>query len=129
MSPSRPASCAQHRQRGVDRRAHLRIAGAAAPVALHHDHLDDLAAPGDQFRQGPPLGVGHRPGLGADALGEQREEGGVDAVGLGEPARGAGEVADLAGVHDGDRQARGDEVRGEPGLVAAGRLEHYQGRR
>jgi hypothetical protein len=63
-------------------------------------------------------------GRGADALGEQRDRLGVEPVGLGEPAGGAGEGADPVRVDDGERQPGAGERGGDGDLEAAGGLEH-----
>ena len=61
-------------------------------------------------------------------LGEVGQDLGVDPVGLGQPAGGLGEVAGLAGVDRGDRDA-GDLQGGDQGqLQAAGGLDDDQGR-
>ena len=100
-----------------------------APVALGHQHLEQLAparhqgaqVAGGLVRQGPH-GRPHRLGEAGDRLG-------VEAVGLGQPARGAREGAHLARVDDRDRQAGRGQGRGEADLQAAGGLEHDQRRR
>jgi hypothetical protein len=90
-------------------------------------HLQQLAAAGQQRLERAGRGVGQRLRLRADALGEQRQGGG-DPVGLGQQAEGLGEVAGLAGVDDGDRQAGGGQRRGGGVLVAAGGLQDHQRR-
>ena len=59
-------------------------------------HALQLLASRDQGVQGPDLGRGQRPGLGADRLGEVGQGLGVDPVGLGQASGGLGEVAGLA---------------------------------
>jgi hypothetical protein len=75
------------------------------PVGLHADHLDELPTTGDQLGQGLRLGLGDRPRFGADAFGGRGDDFGVERVGLGQPPGSAGEVADLAGIDHGQRQA------------------------
>ena len=107
---------------------HRRVGAGAQAVGLHDLHLQQLLAAGQQGVQGPHLGRGQRPGLGADGLGEVGQDLGVDAVGLGQPAGGLGEVAGLAGVDRGGRDA-GDLQGGQQGqLQAAGGLDDDQGR-
>ena len=96
----------QHRQMPLDGADHPALAGHAAAVALGHDHLDDLAAARHQLAQGLRLGIGNRPRRRPDRLGEMRDRRGIEAVGLGEPAGGAGEIADLARVDHRQRQLR-----------------------
>jgi hypothetical protein len=77
----------------------------------------------------PGGGVRHRAGPGADAFGERRDDLGIQPVGFGEPAGGAGEGrADLARVDHGQRQAGPGEGGGHGDLEAAGGLEHHERR-
>ena len=55
------------------------------------------------------------------------QDGGVDGVGLGELAGGAGEVADLTRVDDGDGDADGGEGGGDGHLESAGCFEDDEG--
>ena len=124
----RPASASsQARCRSIPARTAASAAGGQA-VGLHHPHLDQLAAPRQQGVERPLLGRRGRPGLGADRLGEVGQGLGVDPVGLGQPAGRLGEVAGLAGVDGGGRDA-GDLQGGQGrGLVPAGGLQDDQGR-
>ena len=81
-------------------------AGGAPAIAFADQHRDQLPAPGDQVTQGLGLGVGQRSQLRSDRLGEVGQDLGVERIGLGQAARGAGEVAHLARVDDHDRQRR-----------------------
>ena len=67
-------------------------------------------------------------GLRADALGEQGDGRGIEAVGLGEPAGGPREIADLPGIDDHQRQAGAGQRRRHGDLEAAGRFQHDQRR-
>ena len=100
----------------------------AAAVALRHHHLDDLAAPRDQLAEGLRRGVGDRPGRGIDRLGKMGDGRGIDAVGLGQFAGGAREIADLAGIDHRQRQASGGDRARDDGLVAAGGFHDDQPR-
>jgi hypothetical protein len=84
-----------------------------------------------EFRSGTAVDtlrrrIGNGARLGTHTRGELGEHARVDAVRLGEPAEGTGEVAHLAGVDDRDGHARGGERRHDWGLVAAGGLEHHE---
>ena len=70
--------------------------GGAQALALGDQHREQLPAPGEQLTQVPGLGVGQRTQRHWDGLGEVGQDGGVERVGLGQPAAGAGEVAHLA---------------------------------
>ena len=94
-----------HLEDGGDGAGDARRAGLASAAAFQADHLDALAAAGDEFGQRLCLGIDDGAGLGADALGEEGDRLGIQPIGLGEPAGGAGEAADLAGVDHGERQA------------------------
>src|SRR5215217_8884919 len=105
-----------------------RIASLMEPVRFHADHLDHLAAARDQLRQGLAVGVGERTRFGTDPFGEQGDDLGIQRIRLGQPAGGTSEVADLAWVDDGERQAGAGESGRDGELEAAGRLEHDQSR-
>jgi hypothetical protein len=64
-----------------------------AAVALHADHLDELAPAADQL--GKPLRrlARQRPRPGAHGLGEMRDRRGVEPVRLGEPSGGPREAS------------------------------------
>ena len=100
----------------------------AAAVAFHADHLDQLPAPGDQFGQNLRLDLGNRARFGADTLGEQGDDLGIERVGLRQAPGSAGEIADLAGIDHGQRQASPGQGRGDGQLKAAGGLQHDQRR-
>ena len=74
-------------------------------------------------------GVLHGPGLRADPLGEERNCRGIKAVGFSQPAAGTGEVADLAWVDHGERQAGAGQGGGDNEFEATGGLEHDEGGR
>jgi len=119
----------QRGQRGIQRVLDTRIAGLLQPVGLHADHLHHLATTADEIREAAAVGVGQRARFGADALGEQRDDLGVERVGLGQPPDGAGERADLPGIDHGQRQTGTGERCGDDQLEAAGGLQHDQRRR
>ena len=107
----------------------VRVLELAATLAFAADHLDDLPAPGDQFAEPTRGFVRQRPRLRLDGLGEARDRLRVQPIGLGQPAGGAGEVADLARVDDHQRQAGGAECRGDGRLEAARGFEQDELRR
>ena len=107
---------------GPHARRHARGRQAQA-VHLGRPHLDELAAPVHQGREGHGVGAGQRPDLGADGLGEVGQYRRVEGVGLGQPAGGPGEVAHLPRVDDGHRPPGGGEGRGHRRLEPAGGLE------
>lgn len=95
-------------------------------VALGGDHLHQLRASRHVLLQNPGVFVGQIADRRLDHPRETRQHGRVDAVGLGEPAGGPGEVADLAWVDHRDGQRGGEQRRDERALVSAGGFEHDQ---
>ena len=109
---------------GVDAGHHLRRPADVAVVLLGRQHADQLAAAVVELLEFLDLRGRQRPNGGLDDLAEMGQDPGVDGVGLGQVARGLGEVADLPGVdHDG-RQSGGEQGADRRLLVVAGRLEH-----
>ena len=104
------------------------LRGLAQPVGLHADHLDHLAAAGDQLGERLAVGIGERAGFGTDALGEERDGVGIQRIGLGEPPGRAGEVTDLARIDHGQRQACAGERGGDGEFEAAGGFQHDERR-
>ena len=96
----------------VDRPDEPLVHGAATAVGLHADHLDNLPTSGDEFAQRPGVRSRHRANLRPDLVGEQRNDLGVDGVGLGELAERLGEAPDLARIDDGERQTGAGERGG-----------------
>ena len=66
---------------------------------------------------------GQRADGGADRLGKVRDDPGVERIRFGQQAGGAGEVPDLAGVDDRNRQAGAGQDGRHRGFVAARRFE------
>ena len=98
--------------------------GGAAALALGDQHRDQLSTSGEQLTQMLGLGIGQRAQLQRDGLSEVGQDGGVERVGLGQPAGGAGEVANLARVDHHHRQPRRGQLRDQRPLQTAGRLQH-----
>ena len=92
-------------------------------VGLGLMDLPQLAPPQDQRLDLPREGVGDGSLTRAHGLGEGRQNGSVDAVGLGEAAGGAGEVAHLTRIDHGDGQGGQVQFSDQRGLVAAGGLQ------
>ncbi len=69
-----------------------------------HDH--ELMAPRQQSTQLHGLLIGQRSRRGTDGLDKVRDVGRINAIALGEPSQSAGELAGLAWIDHGDRQAR-----------------------
>ena len=59
--------------------------------------VDELQAAGGQLGQAGLLGGGGRRGRGGEVPDVVTEDSGIDGIGFGAPALGAGEVADAAG--------------------------------
>lgn len=89
-------------------------------VLLGREHLEELPAASRQADQSLRRGVWQGPGLRAHALGEERQDTGVDSVGLGELAGALGKVAHLAGVGDDDGQPQlGVKIQGAQELAVS----------
>ena len=94
------------------------------PLLLGRAVRDQLAAPAAQVLKVLDRGAGLGAQRGTDLRREPRQHAGIDAVGLGQDAVGAGEVAGLAGIDADDRQtgrAQGDD---HGALVAAAGFQH-----
>jgi hypothetical protein len=116
---------------GLDARAHNRN-GQLQPLALGQHHRHELAPARDHRRQRLLLRIGQRSDQAGQVVsthqhaGKLSEHAGVDAVGLGQPSHGLGEVACLARVDHRHGQARRLQRAGQRRLVAAGGLHHHQ---
>ena len=110
----------------IDGLEHARLTREATAVFLRHDHLDDLSPARHQFAGRLAFAVGDAPGGRADGFGEMGDRRGVEAIGVGELAGRAGEIADLTGIDDRQRQTRGGERACDHRLVSARRLERDQ---
>ena len=91
-------------------------------------HFDDLASACGEFPECLDFGVGVWPELGADALREESNDGGIELVGFGEAAAGASEVSDLAWIDGEHRQFCAGKGGEDDGFVSAGCFQHDQGR-
>jgi len=110
----------------LDTRAHGRQ-GGIEPVALGRAHADKLTPSGQQGAEFLGLGVRERAWRRLHDLGEAREQLGVQGVGLGQLADGAGEIAHLARVNhrhgEPGRRQRGSHRQ----LAPARRLQDDEG--
>ena len=91
-------------------------------VGFLDDEAEQFLAAAHQV--GEPLegGGAWRGGRGQEKAAVLGEDDGIDGVGLGEDAFGAGQIADSAGVHEGDRNLGEVEGLEEGVLIAAGGL-------
>jgi len=95
--------------------------GHPEAIFLGADHLDDLPSAVVEVLELLGLQVLEGAQLGADGLGEARDDPGVDGVGFGQQPHGAGKVADLPGVDDHNGQGRqGQGVDRGPDKAAGG---------
>jgi hypothetical protein len=101
--------------------------GGVQALPLRGAHADELAPPGQQGAQLLGVGVGEWTRRGVHHFGEAGEELGVEGVGLGQLADGAGEVAHLARVDHRHSEARGRQRGGHRQLPPAGRLQDDEG--
>ena len=103
--------------------------GVLESIALGDQHLQHLTPTGQQRVEGLGRVIGQRARGRAHALGEERQDVGVDPIGLGELAGGPGKVAHLARGGDHHRQLGRRERGHRRALVAAGSLENDERRR
>ena len=92
-------------------------------VGLHGPQVDELSSASDELLD---FGLFFRGLLGGRRLGLLGKEGqdtGIEAVGLGDQAEAASEIADPAGIDDGHVVAGVEELSDELPLVAAGGFE------
>ena len=71
------------------------ITQETAAILLGAEHVDQLAATGDQVPQGARLFVGQGPDDGTNGFGKERDHPSVERVGLGQLPSGPREVTDL----------------------------------
>jgi hypothetical protein len=102
--------------------------GGVQALPLRREHAHELAPPGQQGAQLLGLGVGQRARCGLHHLGEAREHLGVEGVGLGQLANGAGEVAHLARIDHRHRQPSLRQGRDQGHFAPAGGFQDDEGR-
>jgi hypothetical protein len=101
---------------------------AIEPVTLGHDHGAELAASSDQIFELAASWVRQSTDRGANHLGKVGQDIGIDAIGLGQLARGSGKVSDLTGVDDGQSKLCTDQCSGHRSFQIASGLQHNQSR-
>ncbi len=95
-------------------------------VGFHGSEVDELSSAGDELLDFC-LFFGHfldRSGL--DLLGEQSQDAGIEAVGLGGQAQGPGKVPNSFGINDRDAVSGVEEVGHEGAFIAASGFEDDQ---
>src|SRR5215218_9971315 len=103
-----------------------RLGSHLQTIVLGGEHREDLASSGEYVLQELGFLVGDDARGGSDSGGEAGEDEGVYLVGFGEPPRGLGEVASLAGIDDGHGDPGGRDGGGGETLVATGGLQDDQ---
>ena len=98
--------------------------GGAEPVLLGGAHLHQLAPAHHQGAEFLGGGIGQGAQGGPDGLGEVRQHLGIEGIGLGQLARGPGEVPHLAGVHDRHGQLGGAALPRQGQLDAPGGFDY-----
>ena len=111
-------------EHGPERALRNAVVGSGQTLLLGIDYDDELAPTRQQFGEPDREVIGQCPRRRAHGLGEVGEHRGVDRIGLGQPADGAGELAHLTRIDDGHRQTGFDERGGNHALITAARLEH-----
>ena len=113
---------------GGDAALHPRFACLLVPGGLGAQHLDQLAAAGDEFRQGLRLRGRQRASPRLHRLREPRDVAGVEGIGLGQLARRPREITDLSRVDHGHRQPGAPQRGGDGDLITAGGFQDHQRR-
>jgi len=83
---------------GVNAALEPAIAGESSAIRFRPQHLHELAASGDQFTEALGLLGRQRADGWSHGLGEVGDDAGIERVGLGEEAGGAGKVSDLTRI-------------------------------
>jgi hypothetical protein len=112
---------------GIDVPLQAAIAQQAAPIVLSPEHVDQLTSSSDELAQGVGLLIGHRPGARPYRFGKEGDEARIEGVGFGQLPGRPGEVADLAGIDDGDGDPGGGQGCRHGDFVAAGGLQDNDG--
>jgi hypothetical protein len=113
----------EHRPEGALRDA---ILGSIQTLLFGINHDNELAPPGHQFGAPDRQIIRQRARWWAHGFSKVGDHCRVDRVGLGQSANGAGELAHLARIDNGDRKAGCGERGGDHAFIAAARLEDYQ---
>jgi hypothetical protein len=94
-------------------------------IVLGGYHPEQLPAAGHYGLQSSDLSIGKGLGSGPYGLGEARQDGRVDPIGVGEGPRGPGEVAHLRGIDHHYRQSCRRQSPDHRALEAAGGLKDH----
>src|SRR5712692_37415 len=106
--------------------AHLSCGGLLETILLFGEHGDELAPARHERIEGLCRIVGQGPDLRANAVAEQRQDQGIDLVGLGKLAGSSRELTDLARIHDDHRESGTTQGSREGDLETPGRLQDDQ---
>lgn len=98
-----------------------------AVIGLGGAHDNELPAPNEKLFEFRLFFRGFIERTRLHELSETGNDPGVDAIGLGENSQGLGEVADLAGIDDGDEMPGGDQLGSDLSMVGAGGFEDDEG--
>ena len=97
--------------------------GDVPAIGLLGSEVDELSPASDELLDFGLFFGGFLGGRRLHLFGEESQDAGIDAVGLGDQAQGPGEIADPFGIDDGDVVAGIEEVGDDLALVAAGGFE------
>ena len=112
---------------GIDLALQAALAEEWAAILLGAEHVHELAAAGDELAERVGLGIRQGTWGGAHGVGKEGDDTRVEGIGLGEAARGPGEVANLPGIDDGHGQSRAGQQGGDGDFVATGGFQDDQG--
>ena len=100
------------------------VGGIGQPILLHNPHLNELPSATDQGTECLSGRIGQVPRGWPDRVGKAGQHLSLNRIGLGEPARRFGNIADLTRVHHGHGQSAHRQGRRQRHFQATGGLQH-----
>ena len=103
------------------------VDGLLQTIGLHRAQFDELPTTDDEFRQLGLLGRKERRPTWFRLLSEARDDGGVEAIGLGQDPQALGEIADTLGIDDRDPIPGVEQGTRHGAFVSPGGFQHDGG--
>jgi hypothetical protein len=95
-------------------------------IGFGSPQINELSPTEDELLEFDLFCRGFGDGAGTDLLTEPGDDGGIDAIGLGEDSDPASEIADLTRIDDGDEMTRVEEIGDDASLITAGGFDDDQ---